>query len=322
MIFRQTFAFVALALAVSIAAAQQYPNHMVKIIVPFSAGGGVDILIRAVAVELSKQWGQAVIVENRPGASGIVGAEAAARARPDGHTLLATVNQTFTSNRYLYKTLPYDPERSYVPVTLMAQADQFLLAYPSLAAADLRELVTLARREPGKLTYGSWGNGSQPQFAFEMLNKKEGLDLLHVPYKGVAPVLTAVTAGEVMLTTGSAGVGGPLLKAGRLKALAIAGKKRSPQFPAVPTTAELGYPYVQASIWYGLFAPDETPAAIVDKIGADVRAILKTPAFTEMHVSSRGLDVVASSSQELAATIREETVLMGEMARAAGVQPE
>lgn len=155
-----------------------------------------------------------------------------------------------------------------------------------------------------------------------MLNKKEGLDLLHVPYKGVAPVLTAVTAGEVMLTTGSAGVGGPLLKAGRLKALAIAGKKRSPQFPAVPTTAELGYPYVQASIWYGLFAPAETPAAIVDKIGADVRAILKTPAFTEMHVSSRGLDVVASSSQELAATIREETVLMGEMARAAGVQPE
>lgn len=148
MIFRQTFAFVALALAVSIAAAQQYPNHMVKIIVPFSAGGGVDILIRAVAVELSKQWGQAVIVENRPGASGIVGAEAAARARPDGHTLLATVNQTFTSNRYLYKTLPYDPERSYVPVTLMAQADQFLLAYPSLAAADLRELVTLVDASP------------------------------------------------------------------------------------------------------------------------------------------------------------------------------
>lgn len=321
MLFKQMIAFVALAFGTSITAAQQYPTRAVRIIIPFSAGGGIDVLVREIAADLTPKWGQPVIPDNRVGAGGNIGAEAVAKSPPDGYTLLAGINQTFAANRYLYKSLPYDPERGFVPITLMAQIEQFLLAHPSVTAMDLRELVAAARREPGKLSYGSWGRGSQPQLVYEMLNKKESLDLLHVPYKGVAPLLTALISGEILLTVGSSGVAGTLLKAGRLKALAIAGKRRSPQFPAVPTTAELGYPYVQSSIWFGLFAPAGTPPAIVDKIGADVRAIMRTPAFAERQ-AAKGLDVVASTPQDLAATIRAEVTSVGEMIRAAGIQAE
>ena len=314
-------ALLALGVAAS-AAAQTFPARVVRVIVPFPPGGGIDILLRTLAPELTTKWGQPVIVENRAGAGSNIGAEAVAKSAPDGHTLLATVNQTFTSNRFLYKSLPYDPERSFAPITLILQSDHFLLAHPSLPAKDVRELVALAKRQPGKLNYGSFGNGSQPHLIYETLNKREGLDLLHVPYKGISPNITALIAGEVQLATGSAAVASELLKSGRVKALAIAGKRRAGQFPNVPTTAEEGYPYLLASIWYGLFAPAGTPPAIVEKIGNDVRAILKTPAFTEKHITGRGLDLVASSAGELAATIKEETATVGEMIRAAGVQPE
>ena len=322
MLFKQIIAFIALAVCISIAAAQQYPVRLVKIIVPFPPGGGIDVLVRAIAVDLTTKWGHPVIIENRAGAGGNIGAEAAAKSPPDGYILMASVNLTFTANPYLYNSLPYDPEHSFAPITLMVQSDQFLLAHPSVPAMDLRELVALARREPGKLTYGSYGRGSQPQLVYEMLNKKDGLDLLHVPYKGIAPLLTALIAGEVLLATGSSGVAGTLLKAGRLKALAIAGNSRSPEFPGVPTTAEIGYPYVQASIWYGLFAPARTPPAIIEKIGTDVRAILTTPAFAERHAKSKGLDVVASTPQDFAAAILQEKTLTRDMIRAAGIQPE
>lgn len=322
MLFRKIIALTALAVCSSIAAAQEYPNRVVKIIVPFSAGGGLDVFTRTLAAELSAKWKQPIIIENRLGAGGNIGAEAVAKSPPDGYTLLSTVNTALTANRYLYKSLPYDPDRSFAPISLMVQIDQFLLAHPSVPAADLRELVAGARREPGKLSYGSWGNGTQPQLVYETLNKKESIDLLHVPYKGVAPVLTAVTSGEVALTVGSSGVAGGLLKAGRLKALAIAAKRRSPEFPEVPTTAELGYPYVQSWIWFGLFAPAGTPQAIVEKINADVRAILTAPAFAERQGTSKGMDVVASTPQDLAARIREETASAGEMIRAAGIQAQ
>src|SRR2546426_6219249 len=313
-------ALLALGVAAS-AAAQTFPARVVRVIVPFPPGGGIDILMRPLAPELTTKWGQPVIVENRAGAGSNIGAEAVAKSAPDGHTLLATVNQTFTSNRFLYKSLPYDPERSFAPITLILQSDHFLLAHPSLPAKDVRELVALTKRQPGKLNYGSFGNGSQPHLIYEMLNKREGLDLLHVPYKGISPNITALIAGEVQLATGSAAVASELLKSGRVKALAIAGKRRAGQFPNVPTTAEEGYPHLLASIWYGLFAPAGTPPAIVEKIGNDVRAILKTPAFTEKHITGRGLDLVASSAGELAATIKEETAAVGEMIRAAGAQP-
>jgi tripartite-type tricarboxylate transporter receptor subunit TctC len=314
--------FVFLVTFAGIANAQTYPTQTVRIVVPFPPGGGVDILIRAVAAELTPKWGKPVIIENKAGAGSMIGAEAVARADPDGHTLMATVNPTLTTNRFLYKSLPYDPDKSFAPVTLMVQADQYLVAHSSVKANDLREFVALAKREKGKLNFGSYAPGSQPHLLYGLLNKREGLDLVHVPYKGIAPVMQAVSTGEVHVTAGSSSVAGAMMKDGRIKPLALAGKKRSAQFPDVPTTIEQGYPYLQAPIWYALFAPAKTSPAIIAKINAEVATILKTPAFAEKQVTSRGLDVVASTPQELAQVIREEVEVTGEMIKAVGIPPE
>ena len=302
--------------------AQQFPARTVKFIVPFPPGGGVDIVIRAVAAELTERWKQAVIVENKPGVGSIVGAEAVAKSAADGYTLLATVNQTITANRFLFKSLPYDPDKSFAPVTIMVRSDQMVLAKAALPARDLRELVALARREPGRLNYGSYGNGSQPQLAFELLNNREKLEIVHIPYKGIAPLLTALSAGEVDLATGSANVAMGLIKGGRVKPLAAAGKDRLPQFPDLQTAAEQGFPWLNVSIWYGLFAPAGTPAQVVAKISEDVRAVLRTPAFAERHATSKGLEVVASSPQDVGAVVRDEVAVLAEMVRAARIEPE
>lgn len=301
--------------------AQAYPSHLVRFIVPFPPGGGVDLVIRAAAQELSSKWGTQVIVENRAGAGGTIGTEAVFRAAPDGYTLLATVNQTITTAPYLFKSLQYDPSK-LVPVTLMVQSDNFVLANPAAPANNLRELVDLVKREPKKWTYGSFGRGSQPQLLFEYLNKKEGLDLLHIPYNGISPLLIAMISGEVSFTTGSAGVAGEFLRAGRLKALAIAGKKRSPQFPDVPTTEEAGFGYLQSSIWYAVFAPPGTPREIVEKIGGDLRVVLRQPDFVEHQITSKGLDVIASTSEELSDVVNKEGASLKVMIDAAGIKPE
>jgi len=320
--FRVFFAALVLAGSALPALAQPFPARTVKFIVPFPPGGGVDIVIRAVAAELTERWKQPVIVENKPGIGSIVGAEAVAKSPADGYTLLATVNQTLTANRFLFKSLPYDPDKSFAPVTIMVRSDQMILAKAALPVKDLRELVALARREPGKLNYGSYGNGSQPQLAFELLNNREKLEIVHIPYKGIAPLLTALSAGEVDLATGSANVAMGLIKGGKVKPLAAAGKDRLAQFPDLPTTAELGFPWLNVSIWYGVFAPAGTPAAIVAKISEDVRAVLRTPAFAERHATSKGLEVVASSPQDVAGVVRDEVAVLAEMVRAARIEPE
>jgi tripartite-type tricarboxylate transporter receptor subunit TctC len=302
--------------------AQAYPTKTIRIVVPFPAGGGIDVLVRALAAELSMQWKQPIIIDNRAGAGGVIGAAEVARATPDGYTLMATVDQTLSANRYLYNSLPYNPDKSFAPITMMVRSDHLILATPAFPANDLRELVAHAKGHPDQLSYGSFGVGSQPHLLFGYLNKREGLDLVHVPYKGIAPLLTAIIAGEVPLATGSAGVAGGMLKAGRMKALAIAGAKRSAQFPDVPTTAEQGYPYLRASIWYGLFAPAGTPQPVIDKINTDVVKLLRDPAFSEKQATSKGLDVVASTPQELAAMIREEVAATAEMVKAADIKPE
>lgn len=316
--------FVALAISTGVAGAlhaQSYPSRLVRFVVPFPAGGGVDLVIRAAAQELSAKWGKPVIVENRPGAGGTVGTAAVFDAAPDGYTLLATVNQTITTAPYLFKSLQYDPSK-FTPITLMVQSDNFVLAYPAVPANTLRELVDLVKKQPKKWNYGSFGRGSQPQLLFEYLNSKEDLDLLHIPYNGIAPLLIGMISGEVSFTTGSAGVAGEFMRAGKLKALAIAGAKRSPQFPDVPTTEEVGFGYLQSSIWYAVFAPPGTPAEIVDKVGGDLRAILRRPDFVEQQIASKGLEPVASTWEELAAVVKKETVSLKTMIDAAKVQAE
>jgi tripartite-type tricarboxylate transporter receptor subunit TctC len=310
-------------LSVAPAAAQTFPGgRPVRIVVPYPPGGLIDVLARALAAELTAGWAQPVIVDNAPGAGTIIGAEKVAGAPPDGHTLLMTTDATVVGNRFLYKKLSYDPDRSLVPITMLARSAQLVLANPSVPVSNLRELVDAARRQPGKFAYSSYGPGSQPQLLFELLKKREGIDLLHIPYKGVAPALTAATAGEVQFTVASPGLAGELVKSGRLKALMFASASRSKLFPELPTASEAGYPYATSSIWFALFAPAGISTALAQRIHRDVTTIARKPEFFERHIASRGFELVAGTSGELADAIRDETARFAEMARAAGLDPE
>lgn len=308
--------------AIAQTAASSFPNKLVRIVVPFPPGGGVDIKARALGAELAKRWNQPVIIENKPGGGSMIGADFVARAPADGYTLLATVNQTVTANRFLYKNLPYDPDKGLAAVSELVESEQLIVANPQVPAKDLREFVALAKKDPGKLAYGSWGQGTQPHLAFSLLNKREGVEITHVPYQGVAQIMQAVASGEIALSTGSGSVAGELIKGGRLKPLAITARKRSSLFPNVPTAQEQGFGYLSATIWYGLFATGGTPPAIVEKISADVRAILHDPQFAEKNVTARNLNVVASSPQQFQASIAQEVKEVAEMIRAADVKPE
>lgn len=310
------------ALAPAQTQAPAWPAKPLRVIVPFAPGGGVDILTRAVAQELSQRWKQPIVIDNKAGAGSVIGADFVAKSPPDGYTLMATVNQTVVGNRFLYKTLPYDPDKSFEPITMMVVSDQMLLANAALPANNLKELVALAKKEPGRLTYGSYGMGSQPHLLYETIKVRERIDLLHVPYKGITPKLTALAGGEVMLGSGSVAVAAPLIAAGKIKPISVAGTRRVPQFPNVPTTVEQGFGYAQTSIWYALFAPAGTPAAIVDRIRADVQSILADPAFAQTHAVSKGLTVVAGDRAQLERTIQEETRVTAEQIKAAGVTPE
>ena len=323
MFIARIFVAALLVLASCMANAQPpFAGKPVRIIVPYPPGGGIDVLARALAPELSQLWGQPAVIENIAGAGGIIGTEKVASAPGDGHTLLMATNPAVVGNRFLYKSLPYDPDRNLAPVIMVLQSGQMAVAHPSLAAGTMKELVDLARRSPGKIAYSSYGNGSQPHLFFESIAKREGVEFLHVPYKGIAPAQTAAVAGEVMLTIASPGQVGAMVKGGRLKALAIGASTRSREFPAVPTTAEAGYPYALSSIWYGMFAPATTPPALVERIARDVASVARRPDFTDKQITSKGLDLVAGTPAEFAAAIKAEVVTTGEMIKAAGVKPE
>jgi tripartite-type tricarboxylate transporter receptor subunit TctC len=319
---RAWLGLLALALLVTPAAAENWPDKPVKIVLGVPPGGGLDMLVRGVAAELSTKWGKSVVVDNKPGASGLIAAEGIANAAPDGYSLFATTDQIYMGNRFVFKSLPYDPDKSFANITIMARAEQFLLANPAVPARTLPELIEADKKKPGSLAYGSWGDGSPPQLVYEALNKHSGTKFLHVPYKGVAPVLNALTTNEIQLSVGSSGVAGGLLKTNKVKALAIAAKKRSPLFPEVPTTTELGHPEILAFIWFGLAAPAGTPQPILDKIYADVRDILKQPAFTERFIATPGWAMIASSPAETDEIIRNELPIIREMSAAAGVKPQ
>lgn len=262
-----------------------------------------------------------MVIENIGGASSIIGASKVAKAAPDGHTLLLTVDPTVVSNRFLFKTLPYDPDKSLVPITMIARGGQMVLAHPSFPANSLREVVDAARNEPDKVAYASFGFGTNAHLMFETIAKREGVHLLHVPYKGIMPAVTAVLTGEVQVALASPATAGEMVKAGKIKALAIGGEKRSSTMPDVPTLREAGYPYVDSAIWWGLFAPEGTSAQVVERIYRDVTAIAKRPEFVEKYLTSLGIDLVADTPAEFAAKIAADVKITAEMVKAAGVEP-
>jgi tripartite-type tricarboxylate transporter receptor subunit TctC len=304
------------------ALADTFPSSPVTIVVPFPPGGGTDALARGLAVELAKRWKQSVVIENVGGANSIIGTGKVARAAPDGLTLLITIDSTVVHNRFLYKKLPYDPDKSLVPVTMIAKSGQLLIATPSFPANNMRELIEIAHRTPAGIEYGSTGPGTQPHLLFEVLAHREGVNFLQVPYKGINPIVTAVMTGEVKLSTASPASAGPMLEAGSIKAIGIGGDKRSVRFPNVPTLAEQGFADLNATTWWGMFAPAGTNPAIVEQINRDVAAVARDPAFVERNYTAFGVEPVLDTPAAFAAAIRRDVDITGAMVKIAGVTPQ
>jgi tripartite-type tricarboxylate transporter receptor subunit TctC len=304
------------------ASAQGWPARNVRIVVPYPPGGGIDILARQLTDKLAPQWGQPVVVENRPGGSTIPGTDAVAKAAPDGHTILLSTDASFSINPHLFAKLPYDAQRDFIPVTMLVLLQQLLVAHPALPANNLAELIALAKAKPGSLNYASYGSGSQPHLSGEMLKYRAGIDIVHVPYKGISLAVPAAMAGEVQLTfSGIASSIGPL-KAGRLKAIAIGGPKRSPLLPDVPTFAELGYPEVETHAWFGLFLPAGSPREAVARIYQDAKRILDEPEFRQKQLIDRGYDVVGSSPEVFEAFLKSDSASRARAVKISGAKAE
>ena len=287
--------------------AQTYPSRPIRIVVPYPAGGGIDVMSRLIAQRLAQRFGQAVVVENKPGAGTLVAAESVARATPDGATLMITTDATITINPHLYAKLPYDPVKDFAPVTQLVLLNQLLVANADLPVNNLRELIAYAKANPAKLNYASYGVGSQPHLAMEILKSQAGINIVHVPYKGIPQAVPAAIAGEVQLTFSGAASTQAHLKGGRLKALAIGGKARLALLPDVPTFAEQGFPEVPANAWFGLFAPAATPPEIIARLHAEMTRILKDPEFAQNEIVAKGYELVASSPAEFAAFLQNDS---------------
>jgi tripartite-type tricarboxylate transporter receptor subunit TctC len=299
-----------------------YPERVVRMVVPLPAGGHADTLARQLASQLSAQWQQPVIVENRPGSNTIAAADHVAKSAPDGHTVLMATDSTISINPHLFARLPYDPARDFAPVTQLIFVPMQLLAHPSLAAGNLAELVALARAKPGVLNYASYGIGSTPHLAMEMLKSQAGIDIVHVPYKGTADAIPATLGGQVQLTYSGIPSAMPHVKSGRLKALAIGGVRRSPLAPEVPTFAEQGYPDVNSHAWFGLFVPAGSPREAIARIHRDATRVISEAAFRERLIDSVGLDLVASAPEEFAAFLARDRASQARAVKASGAKSE
>lgn len=307
------------SLGVLPAEAQTFPARPVKIVVPFAPGAAVDVLARTLATGLAAQWNSPVIVENRPGGSTLPGSEAVARSDPDGHTLLFTVDDTFTIVPHLTKT-SFSPLRDLAPINLTAKILMVVVANSALPADSIPALVQRARDGGLKsLTYSSSGSGSSTHLAMETLKSRTGIDMLHVPYKGLAPALTAAASGEVQITMSGYGTARGLIDAGRLKALAVASSERVTGLPNVPTMGELGMGEVDATVWLGLAGPAALPPDLVGRINAAVSRVLNTPDIRKQLIEGRGLVVADTGPAEFADQLKRKHAFNGEVVRRANV---
>jgi tripartite-type tricarboxylate transporter receptor subunit TctC len=304
------------------ARAQQFPTHVVRLLVPFAPGGGIDSLARPLAERLSLRWGQPVIVENKPGGNTTIAGDAVVRAEPDGYTLLVTSDSTITSNPFLFNNLPFDPMTALVPVTKLVDMYQMVVVHPSLPINSMQELVRFAKQGSVRLNYGSYGNGSPPNLLFETLKTEASIDITQVPFRGAAPAVAATVAGDVQLTLGSAATAGPHVAAGQLRALATGSGQRLNSFPDVPTLKEAGFPDVDPRTWFGVFAPAGTPTEIVAKIQQDMAAIINDPDFKQHFVEAFGYIAFGNTPQAFAADIRDDMKYKKDMISVAGLKPE
>ena len=313
-------AAVSLLLCAPFVAAQDFPTRPVRVIVPFSPGGAVDGPMRIIAQELGKRWGQQVVVENKPGAGATIGSEMVAKAVPDGYTLLLA-SQTNAISATLYTKLPFDPIEDFVPIVLIGREPGVLVVHPALPVNTLAEFIAYVKARPGQVDYASSGNGSGQHLFMALLASMTGMKLSHVPYKGSGQATTDVLGGQVSVSIpGTAGMVGHI-KAGKLRALAVTGAKRSPQLPDVPTVIESGVPGYEAYVWMGLLAPKGTPQAIIDKISRDVVAVLATPEV-RTYMANAGIEIVGSTPAEFGTFFRAERSQWAKVVRETGAKAD
>lgn len=311
----------AAALLPALAGAQGYPSAPVHIINPFTAGGPIDLLARAVGQKLNETWGQPVIVETRAGAAGNIGITYVAKQPADGHTLLVMPTGNAVVNPNIYSKLPYDTLRDFTPVTLLATVENVLVVHPSVKATSVKELIALARAEPGRLAYGSPGIGSQAHVAGALLSHMAGVRLLHVPYKGMAPAMNDLLGGQISFMFLSMSSALKQVAAGRLRALAVASLQRSDAAPHLPTVAEEGLQGFEAVSWYALMAPAGTPPNVVAKIATDTAAALKLADVRE-RLLGLGANPVGNSPDELEAMIRKESAYWADFVKKTGLRAD
>lgn len=298
---KKLLVLLSLAAFAAAASAQSFPTKPVRIVVSYPAGGPVDVMARALAAGLQPEWGGTpVLVENRPGANAIIGTDYVAKQPGDGHTLLFANDPSLSANQYLYSKLPYDPVRDLVPVAMVASTTLIVTVNAALPANNLRELIDLAKKKPGELSYGSFGPGSVTHLDTEAFATATGIKLLHVPYKGTADVVQAQMANQISMAFGAIGPVMGLIKSGKLKAIGVASLQRQPLVPDVPTLHESGLPNFEARSWFGIAAPAGTPRPLIEKIAADVRKIAAQPEYRKKYILDQGLDVLDMGPDQFA----------------------
>jgi tripartite-type tricarboxylate transporter receptor subunit TctC len=316
-----SFILIALAsLAPNVMAQRAYPNKPVRIIIPYPPGGTADIVGRTIAEKLGGIWGQSVVVENRAGAGGTIGVDAVAKASPDGYTMVLGVTGPLTIAPSINPQLPYDPLRDLVPITLVAAVPSLIAIHPSVAARDLKELIALAKSQPGKLSFASAGTGTSVHIAGELLKSMAGVDILHVPYKGGAPALNDLIGGQVSMIIENMPQLLPQVRAGKIKALAVTTLQRSPALADLPAVAEI-LPGYEATTWFGLLAPAKTPPEIVRKVQSDVAKIGMLPDVKE-RFTGLGADVIASTPEAFATHLRSELVRFAKVIKDANIKAD
>lgn len=300
--------------------AQTYPTKPVRVVVPYAAGGPVDALARALAAKLSVMWDQQVIVDNKPGGNEVIAAQQVARSPGDGYTLMLATDPTMSLNPYLFQKLPYSPQKDLTPITRVAVSNMALVVPATLPAGNLKEFVAYVRANPDKLSYGSSGIGNGTHLAMEWFAKENQLSMVHVPYKGLAPALQDMLGGNIQATVGALSVVTPFVEGGKVKVLAISGNKRAASLPNVPTFAQAGYPWMEASFYYGLIAPAALPSDIKEKIAADVRKVISDDQFRKTNLDGFALDPVADSPQEFAHFLVKDRELAAKKVQLSGAR--
>jgi tripartite-type tricarboxylate transporter receptor subunit TctC len=305
--------------AVAAAGAQGFPDRPAKLVVPFPPGGPLDVTGRLIAQKLTEAWGQSVVVENKPGAGGNIGADLVAKSAPDGYTILLGALSTHAVNPSLYAKMPYDAVKDFVPITLLATTPNVLVVNPSLPVNSVQDLVAYAKAHPGKLSFGSGSNGSAGHLAGELFKVDTGTDIVHIPYKGGAPATQALLAGDVQFMFDNLANATAQVKAGKLKALAVTTAERSKLAPDLPTMAEAGLPGFDISTWYGLLAPAGTPKDVIAKWNASVVKILNTPEVRD-RLAAQGAEAAPTTPEQFAAFIQREIPKYARIVKASGAK--